>query len=640
MRRQKCSGCGTMLDVTRLQRGSKVACQNCGTILIVGEAVVAKRSFEESGPAFRRKAEKAKAEKAKAELAARTRRRRAAAETGEETSSRLPLYLGLGGGALVAIVIIVIVVTGGGDDEPGFGGPGTGGGRKARATAESRNDWWADRSARLEAASAKRLRIFVQEARERGYDRDPVFWEPTADEIYAALLRQDPDDPEANRRAGRKSLGEYPDFKKVWLAMNDAFRSLSREQKDLLDKYAGRVDEGRQVWLESGAWNEAKAMLDAFVAWQKEQAANPAIPKMRKGIDEAKAILGKDESGATRGFAAVAEGPFILLLAYPEGGENEEALKAEEEKRGALLAKALKVLWAEFDKRFRAPLNLPEMEKGRYYYQVILRTRADFARFLRGGTGYDAGGDIAGFFAPRTRWAGVRVATEGDEAKYAAADMAHEAVHQLHAHYARDPKLKALSYFDEWTGIWFTEGWAEYLGGGLQFDPVTGETEFTGLPSRRVTFLQGMRDNGVPLIPLRDLVQLPSVEAFGRYVSETWVPLFRDDEDMPEQAHTWFAQQEKALWKVLYSQSWFLAYFLNEYEDGRCRGKYLDLAMTALRGKQKPEKYRKDMTLAERWGSAYDAFVEIMELKDEKAWKQLQREHDRFLKKVLRDAKN
>jgi hypothetical protein len=616
-----------MLDITRLQKGAKFACSNCGAILVVGEAVVAKRSFGESGPAFQRRAEKAKAEKAKAEMATRMRHRRAPAEDAPAAKSRLPLYLGLGGGAVAAIVIIVIVATGGGSEEPGFGGPGRGGG-KARTKGPSRNDWWADRSARLDAANAKRLRVFLQEAKDRGFDQDPVFWEPTADEIYAALLREDPDDPEANRRAGRKSLRDYPDFKQVWQAMNDNFRMLSREQKDFCDLHAGRIDEGKDVWLERGAWSNSKQMLDAFVAWQKEQAANPAIPKIQKGIDEAKAILGKDE-GKERGFVSAVEGPFILLLAYTADGDDEEKVKKELAEKGARYAKSLKRLWEKFEKRFRAPLGLPEMERGRYYYQVILSTRADFARFIRGGTGYDADGDVAGFFAPRTKWAGVRVGTQENEAKYATQDLAHEAVHQLHAHYSRDPKLKALSYFDEWTGIWFTEGWAEYLGGGLD-----------GLPKRRVDFLQGMRDNGVPFIPLRDLVQLPSVGAFGRYVRETWVPLFRDDEDMPEQAHTWFQQQEGPVWKLLYAQSWFLAYFLNEYKDGQYRQKYLDLAMTALRGKQKPEKYRKDMTLAERWGSAYDAFVEIMEITDDKAWKQLQREHDRFMKKVLRDAKN
>jgi hypothetical protein len=260
----------------------------------------------------------------------------------------LPLYLGLGGGAVVAIVVIVIVASGGGSEGPGFGQPGRGGGGAVRTEGPSRDDWWADRSARLEAASAQRLRIFLEEARERGYDRDPVFWGPTADEIYAALLREDPDDREANRRAGRRSLNEYPDFKRVWREMNESFRVLSREQKDFCDRHSEKVDEGRQVWLETKAWGEAKALLDAFVDWKEEQAANPAIPKIQRGIDEAKAILGKDEAGATRGFAAVVEGPFILLLAYPEGGENEAALRQDLEKRGALYAKALKVLWGEF----------------------------------------------------------------------------------------------------------------------------------------------------------------------------------------------------------------------------------------------------------------------------------------------------
>jgi hypothetical protein len=625
-----------MLDVSSLQKGAKFACSNCGTILVVGEAVVAKRSFEESGPAFQRKAQTEKPE-----MPTRARHRRApTADAPASKSSRLPLYLGLGGGAVAAIVIIVVVARNA-DEGPGFGGPGRGGGGGgARAKGPSRDDWWADRGARLDAANAKRLRVFLKEAKERGFDQDPVFWEPTADEIYAALLREDPDDPEANRRSGRKSLRDYPDFKRVWQAMNENFRVLSREQKDFCDLHASTIDEGKQVWLEAKAWTDAKGMLDDFVKWRKEQDANPASAKILKGVDEATAILGKDEAGKARGFVAAVEGPFILLLAHPVGGEDEETVKQERAKRGARYAKALKVLWDEFEKRFREPLGLPAMEKGRYYYQVVLSKRADFARFIRTGTGYDVNGDIAGFFAPRTKWAGVRVATEEKQATYAASDLAHEAVHQLHAHYARDPKMKALSFFDEWTGIWFTEGWAEYLGGGLKFDPGSGDTRFTGIPKRRVEFLQGMRDNGVPYIPLRDFVQLPSVESFMRYAVGTWVPLFRDDEDMPEQAHTWFQQQEGPYWKVLYAQSWFLAYFLNEFGDGQYRAKYLDLVMTALRGKQKPEKYRKDRTVAERWGSAYDAFVEIMELKDEKAWKALQREHDRFLRKVLRDAKN
>ena len=49
MRTQKCSKCGTMLDVTQLEKDSKFACSNCGNVLVVGETVAVKRSLKE-GP--------------------------------------------------------------------------------------------------------------------------------------------------------------------------------------------------------------------------------------------------------------------------------------------------------------------------------------------------------------------------------------------------------------------------------------------------------------------------------------------------------------------------------------------------------------------------------------------------------------
>ena len=52
MRRQKCAQCGTMLDISKLEAGSKFACASCGAILVVGEATAVKKSLKESGPAF------------------------------------------------------------------------------------------------------------------------------------------------------------------------------------------------------------------------------------------------------------------------------------------------------------------------------------------------------------------------------------------------------------------------------------------------------------------------------------------------------------------------------------------------------------------------------------------------------------
>ncbi|MHC4549042.1 MAG: hypothetical protein ACYTEZ_09700 [Planctomycetota bacterium] len=624
MRRQKCSKCGTMLDVTRLEKGSKFACSNCGAILVSGEATVVKRSLKGAGPAFEPKS------KQEVAMPERSRHRRPPqAAAAPASRSRLPLFLGIG--AVAAVVIVVVLFTGGGGgDEGGVPRIGGGGGTSQGPT---RDDWWAPRSSRLPTADAKTLRAWLAEAKELGYDTDPVFWGPTADEIYRALLRRDPDDAEANRRAGRRSLRDYPAFRSVWEQMNENFRALPREQKDFLDRYSTRIDEGTRVWLDGEAWSEAKASLDAFVAWRKKQAENPAAPKIQKGIGEASAILGKEFA-----FEAVVEAPFILLLVYRKAEEDAQAAKQALQEKGRKYAQALRVLREEFDRRIRRPLSLPALQEGRYFYQVLLNNRDDFARFVRAGEGYDVSGDVAGFFSPRTKWAGVYVGPEAQEARQAAGDLAHEATHQLHWYFSRDPKMKLLYYFDEWNGIWLTEGWAEYLGGGLEFDPATGKTTFTGRPARRLEFLKGMRDNGVPHIQVRDLVQLSSVQSFSRYIFGTWLPLIRNDEDMPEGASQWLGAHDGMVWKLLYAQTWFLTYFLNEYEDGRYRPQYLDLVLTALRGKLKPEKYRKDKTIAERWGSAYAAFVNIMGLKDEKAWKQLQREHDRFLKKTLRDG--
>ena len=37
MRSQRCTQCGTKLDVSRMEKGSKMACSNCGSVLVVGE---------------------------------------------------------------------------------------------------------------------------------------------------------------------------------------------------------------------------------------------------------------------------------------------------------------------------------------------------------------------------------------------------------------------------------------------------------------------------------------------------------------------------------------------------------------------------------------------------------------------------
>lgn len=140
MRRQKCAQCGTMLDISKLEAGSKFACASCGAILVVGEATAVKKSFKESGPAFTPKT------KAEAPPPAPARRREERAERtarrGEETGkkSRLPLFIGAGVVVVGAIVAIAFSSGGG-------GGPGGTAGQTAA-------QWWVQQQPRLGSASA------------------------------------------------------------------------------------------------------------------------------------------------------------------------------------------------------------------------------------------------------------------------------------------------------------------------------------------------------------------------------------------------------------------------------------------------------------------------------------------------------
>jgi len=150
-----------------------------------------------------------------------------------------------------------------------------------------------------------------------------------------------------------------------------------------------------------------------------------------------------------------------------------------------------------------------------------------------------------------------------------------------------------------------------------------------------VEFLQGLRDNGIPPIPIRDLIQLSSFDSFQKYIA-SWTGSIMANEDMPEAAGQWLGSQPHLAPSVLYSHSWLLVHFLYEADDGKYRVQFLDLVMTALRGREKPAKYRKDPSIAERFGSADDAFVEIFGMKDSAAWSELQREYERHYRKLLR----
>lgn len=620
MRRQKCAQCGTMLDISKLETGSKFACASCGAILVVGEATAVKKSLKESGPAFTPK-DKAGSP---APAPAPSRRRPAEAPGGERgarrgaegapAKSKMPLFVGIGVLAVVAVVVIFLATGGGG---------GAGGGK-----AESAVEWWARQQGLLDTLSAEQLRGLVEEGRAK-YGADAAFWADKEGRIQAALLRKDPSDKAANARAGNKDLREYPAFDAIWQQI-EASKETPAELQDYFD--ALDVKPGKGLWLKPEKYAEATGKIEEFVAWKKKLDENPAAEPTERFIRTAKPML---STGPRKvGFAPVAEAPFVLLIAYDEGDDGAKARDAvlgEGRKWGA----ALKLLREEFDRKIREPLGLQPVEAGKYYCDLVVPTADDLGKFVREGEGLDAAGDVPGFFSLRTKWAVLRAPGEANEKALFGGDVAHEAFHQLQWHYSNDPVKKFENYMEEWTGIWLTEGLAEYLGGGIDLDPASGKATFSGMPPRRIEFLRGMRDNGVPAVPVRELVQLRP-DNYGKNLAH-WIARIGDQDDLPEAASQWLGTQEGVTAKLLYSHGWLLVHFLHEADDGKYRAKLMDLALTAFRGGRKPERYRTDASVAEKFASPAEAFAEILGLKDEAQWKELEQAYLRHLKKVRGD---
>lgn len=615
MRRQKCHQCGTMLDVSNLEKGSKTACFNCGAINVVGEAAVVKRSLKDSGKAFERRAAKEDAPTVKRS------RRRAAAAPGADTKSKMPLFLGIGGAVVVVVVILVVLLN-------KSGGP-------AAPKGPTAADWWTTKTTKIALADKATLESWIAEAKEKGYDQDEAFWAPKLEEIMKHILKRDPQDDRANKYAKRKSLREYPDFDKIWEGMNKHYAALPDEQRAFMDKYAPLVDRKQPVWMPQAEYEKAAATLAEIKAWVEKREANPAAEKIQKAIRTASALL-KDHD-----FVTGVEGPFILLLPYNTKDADADAKKADLEQKLELYKQPLRVALDQFEKKYREPLGLDPITEGHYFVQVILDKREDFEKFIRGETGFEPVGDVQGFFAAKTtQWAGTAAGRDDETKPYLGPDLAHEATHQLQYYFSKDWKKKwDPNYFPEWNCIWFTEGLAEYVGGGVKYDPATGKSEWTGIAKRRVEFLQGMKDNGVPLIPLRDLIQLNTNGEWQRYIHDTWIPLLTENEDMPVTASQWLDQQPGVASSAMYAHAWLLTRFLNESSDGKYAKQYRDLLMTALRGKAKPEAYRKNKNVRERWAKPFDAFVEILGVSGDDGWKKLQKQYERYLSRALREAR-
>ncbi len=622
MRSQKCTQCGTLLDVSRLEKGSKFACATCGTVLVAGEAAAVRKSLQDAGPAFQPR-------KTGEPEAPAPRKRRGGGEERDvaprPSGSNLPLVIALG--ALIVVGGVVAAILAG---SPGSSGP-SGGGSGAKTAAAS--DWWNGVRDSLPIRDAAGLKALLAEAASRGYDKDEAFWVPKREEVYAALLSRAPADPEANVHAGRSGLRSIAGFDAIWAEMLVHVKVLPAELREFVTRHEAAIEAGQDAFYDKAAFAEQRALVERFVAWKKEFDSDPSPEQIRKGL-----AMGEQFAKEFGGAPFLAR-PFLPLLAARElraVDNSAEDVKRREQKaeelapRGRAIASLLTTLAKEFDKRYREPLALPAIENATVLYQWIYADPAAYGDQRRTQTEVIARSEGEAFFAPRARWVfgfySEDPALSGDFHEH----LASAAVQQLLWYYSKE---KLENYYPEWGGIWFHLGFAERLAGAITLSSDGKATVGTGHP-RRASHLKLVKDGGIPFLTARQIVEQRTLDSFERWRSDYWAPMLFSSESVPDSARQLMAAVPNFHFATFLAQSWALCAFLEEQEGGKRRAAYLDLLRTALRGRHKPSGYGSG-----RWETAFAAFAEIFGLKGDAEWATFEEGYANHLSRVSREAK-
>ncbi len=625
MRSQKCIQCGTLLDVSRLEKGSKFACATCGTVLVAGEAAAVRRSLQDSGPAFQPR-------KGSEPEAPAPRKRRSAAEGGEAPSraapSRKPLFIAIGALIVIGGVVGVILSSSSGSQGLLSGGAG-GSGAKGAAAA----DWWNGVRDSLPVRDAGGLKALLAEAQSRGFDKDEGFWAPKRDEVYAALLARAPDDPDANRHAGRLGLRSLPGFAGVWAQMQEHLKVLPPELRDFVARHEAAIEADRDVFYEKGAFAEQKALFEKFDAWKKEFDADPSPEQIRKGLAMGEQFA-KEFGGAP--FLARPFLPFLALRELravdksAEDAKRRESKAAELAPRGRGIAAVLTALAKEFDQRYRGPLALPPLENSTVLYQWIFTDPSAYGDQRRAQAEVIARTDGDAFFAPRARWVFAYLPEDPALAVNFHETLAAASVQQLLWHYSKE---KLENYYPEWGGVWFHLGIAEYLAGMLSVSADGKAAANAGHP-RRASHIKLLKESGIPFLTVRQIVEQRTLDSFDRWRGDYWAPTLIASETVPDSARQLIGAIPDFFFTTFLAQTWALNAFLQEHDGGKRRPAYLDLLRTALRGRNKPAGYG-----GGRWETAFDAFVEIFGLKGAPEWASLEEGYANYLARVAREAK-
>jgi hypothetical protein len=463
----------------------------------------------------------------------------------------------------------------------------------------------------------KRIDELLEEGKKRGYDQVPGFdWAAERKKIYERLLQREPDHPEANRAFGRVPLSDYPDFYPLFQRLTDA-KALPPELTALRNEYEDKVrftPRRSAPALEPMEWKRVTALLDQFKELDQRFATDPTYKAIAEALQRVKIdpILGKYE------FVHVEVGPFVLFYGSQElkmdKGELGSRLKARLESFRRLIDDLL----AFHRERWIQPLGLKEFAPGEVFCVWVFGDKDSWEHYGRQSYTVVPPG-TKGYFSHRDHWAFVY--DDPKERMGVDIALAHELTHLLQWHYSKDPSSEFQNHFDRIGAIWFTEGWAEYVGW------VKREGEgyvFAQDSALRMEAYQAFKKLELPLYPLQEFVKRESYADWMREVFTTWLAKKVRLPDEPDKLQA----LGDAYFGMLYSQSWLFLKFLYDGEGGKYRQKTLDFTKASIKGYLD---YRGERGYAR----AHEVFGQIFELKTKADWDRLQAEFDRFLEAKL-----
>ncbi|HEX5135550.1 MAG TPA: hypothetical protein VFY93_01130 [Planctomycetota bacterium] len=462
-----------------------------------------------------------------------------------------------------------------------------------------------------------RVDELFEAGRKLGYDKIPGFeWEEERRKIYVRLLAREPNHPEANRAVGLVPLVDYPDFFDTFRKLTDA-KVLPPELTKVRDKYEDKVRFVPQPGAPAVPPDEFKrvsALLDEFKELNHRYETDPSY----KAIAEALARVKIDPILGQYDFVHVEMRPFVLFYGSRELKTGDADVARRLKARLELYRKLIEDLVEFHRERWIKPLGLKEFEPGEVFCVWVFGDHDSWEDYGRQSFTVITPG-TKGYFSHRDHWAFVY--DDPKERLGVDVAVAHELTHLLQWHYSKDPGGEFPNHFDRLSAVWFSEGWAEYVGWVKR----EGDKYVFGQDSPlRMECYQLFKKLELPLYPLQEFVKREDYADWNREVFFTWLPRKIRMPDKQEQQ----AVLLSAYFGMLYSQSWLFMKFLYDGEGGKYREKTLKFTKAALRGFL-------DYKGERGYARAYEVFGEIFELKTKGDWDRFQAEFDRFLEGKL-----